>query len=458
MPARPRLAVLPILAVIGVGVLLSVIQVLSYPRLSPIDELSHLDYMFRSPTLLDPGDKVGQEAMHTQACRGVDAQGFDPIKCKAGTVYDPDIYQENGFNTAATNTPIFYTADKILAEAIRVASPADDLFIAGRLAGGVWLALGIVLTVLAGRRLGVGLLPMAAVLGLVVASPATTYASATVTPDSLGLAAGAAVLLAALRWEERPTGARALVLVVVASVVSLIKLTNFVVVAAVALYLLLDRVQRTRTAAAADIETDGETAAARPSRDGRTRTIVALATGGVALLAAASWTLNSNARNHQDPTDVPDMARRFTVDTFPWRGLLDNAFNLAQPMANPWVSVGDPTLMWFSTNLAHLFLTAGLLAAAFFVAAGRREALLARCLLLGAVLFSLGLVVLGYVSAHMYFPLPNRYGLAIVGPAAVVTASLLRSRAAVAVVSALAVAAVVVSLFRLAGLPWVAPA
>ncbi|GAB3037014.1 hypothetical protein GCM10011376_32020 [Nocardioides flavus (ex Wang et al. 2016)] len=444
MPARPRVAIIPLLAVVVLGSLLAIIQVLSYPRLSPIDELSHLDYMYRSPTLLDPGDKVGQEAMHTQACRGVDADGFEPQRCRAGTVYDPDIYQENGFNTAATNTPLYYTADRVVAEVIRWVTPADELFVAGRAAGALWLALGVLLTALAGRRLGVRPLPLAAVLGVVVAAPAMTYASATVTPDAMGLAIGAGVLLAALRWEDRPSArGRAALLVVVAALAALVKLTNFVVVAGVALYLLLHRSR------------GGDEA---PTTAGhRNRTVVALVTGGFALFCAGAWTLFSNARSSSDPDDVPDMATRFTVDAFPWRGLIDNALTLVQPLQSPWVAVGDPTLMWFSNGAAHLLITAGLLGAALFLPAGSREALLARCLVVAAVVFSLGLVVLGYVTAHMYFPLPNRYGLALVAPAAVVTASMLRTRTSVIAVSVLALIAVTMSLFRLIGLPWVPP-
>jgi hypothetical protein len=457
MPARPRLAALPLLAVIGVGVIFSVIHVLSYPRLSPVDELAHLDYMYRSPTMLVPGDKVEQQAMRTQACRGVDAEGFDPNPCPPGKVYDADIYQEKGYNTAATNTPIYYTADRAVAEVIRLATPVDNLFIAGRLTGAVWLALGLVLTWLAGRRLGIGRLPLGAVLGLLVASPAVTYPSATVTPDSLGLAGGAAVLLMALRWEQRPTRGRAAALVATAVVVSLIKLTFFAVVPAVALYLLLHRSR--------SWESSGVTAAAEPggpvtppvTAGGRARTVVALATGGAALVAAGLWTLYNNARSHQDPDDLPSMATQFAVDAFPWRGLLDSAFSLAQPLLSPWVGVGDPTLLFFSTNVVSLVLTAGLVAAALFVTHGEREALLARCLLLSAVVFSLGLVALGYLSSHIYFALPNRYGITLVAPIAVVTASLLRSRTSVVIVVALAVLASVLSAVRLLGWTGIPP-
>ena len=356
---------MPLLAAICVGVVFSIIQVLSYPRLSPIDELSHIDYMFRSPTVLAQGDKVEQQAMRTQACRGVDVEGFDPNGCPPGEVYKPEVFQEKGYNTAATNTPIYYTADRAVAETIRLLTPVDSLFIAGRLAGAVWLSLGLVLTYLAGRRLGAGRLALGAVLGLLVASPATTYPSATITPDSLGLAAGAAVLLAALRWEQRPTRGRAATLVATAAVVSLIKLTFFAVVPAVALYLLLHRSRswESSTLTEADFASDAASAPA----SGRARTVVALATGAVALLAAAAWTLVSNARSRQDPDDLPSMATQFSVDAFPWRGLLDNALALAQPLSNPWVGVGDATLMFFSTNVVSLVLTAGLVAAALFV-------------------------------------------------------------------------------------------
>lgn len=457
MPARRRLAALPLLAVIGVGVVFSVIQVLSYPRLSPIDELSHLDYMFRSPTMLAAGDKVEQRALRTQACRGVDVEGFDPTECPKGKIYDPEIFQEKGYNTAATNAPIYYTASRGVAEAIRLVTPADNLFIAGRLTGALWLALGLVLTWLCGRRLGISRLPLAAVLGLLVASPAVTYSSATITPDALGLAAGAAVLLTALRWEQRPTTGRAAALIATAVVVSLIKLTFFAVVPAVALYLLLHRSR--------SWESSGVTAAAEPggagigpaAASGRARTVVSLATGASALVAAAVWTLIANARSHQDPDDLPSMATQFAVDAFPWRGLLDNALTLAQPLLSPWVGVGDPTLLFFSTTLVTLVMTAGLVAAALFVTHGEREALLARCLLLSAVVFSLGLVALGYLSAHIYFALPNRYGITLVAPIAVVTASLLRSRTSVAIVVVLAVLASALSAVRLLGLTGIPP-
>lgn len=451
MLARPRWTLAALLVIIGMSLAFVSIQVESYTRLSPIDELSHLDYLYRSPTLLAPGDKVEQRAMHEQACRGVDAQGFDPIKCKASTVYDADIYQEHGFNTAATNTPIYYTATRAVAEAIKAMTPTDSLFVSGRLASGAWLALGLLLTYAAGRRAGISPAPLLVVLALIPASPAVIYASATITPDALGLAAGALVVLAALAWWARPDRRRLALLVLVCVLVSLIKITNIVAVAAIALYLLFDRSRDESQA-----EGTAERTAPGPAQPGVNATVqrfTAVGIGAAALLAAAAWTLFSNSRNHADPDDVPDMTVRFTVTGFPWNGMLDSALSMVQPLSSPWVAVGTPSLLWFTNTVVSLVLLAGVGAAAFFSSSTPRATLLARSVLAAAVLGSLGLVTMGYVTASMYFPLPPRYGIALVAPMALVTASLLRTRAQVVTIGALAVVLLVMSAARLIGLP-----
>lgn len=447
MLARPRWALAALLAIIGMSLAFVSIQVESYPRLSPIDELSHLDYMYRSPTLLAPGDKVEQQAMHEQACRGVDAQGFDPIKCRAGTVYDADIYQEHGFNTAATNTPIYYTATRAVAEVVKALTPTDSLFVSGRLASGAWLALGLLLTYAAGRRAGISPAPLLVVLALIPASPAVVYASATITPDALGLAAGALVVLAALAWQARPDRRRLALLVLVCVLVSLIKITNIVAVAAIAFYLLFDG-SRDKTKDESRAE-----GTARPGVSASVQRFTAVGIGAAALLAAAAWTLFSNSRNHADPDDVPDMAVRFTVTEFPWSGMLDSTLSMVQPLSSPWVAVGTPSLLWFTNTVVSLVLLAGVGAAAFFSSTTPRATLLARCTLAAAVLGSLGLVTMGYVTASMYFPLPPRYGVALIAPMALITASLLRTRTQVVTVGVLAGVVLVMSAARLIGLP-----
>ncbi|MCY4727833.1 hypothetical protein NYO98_16210 [Nocardioides sp. STR2] len=427
-------AVLAFVAIVFVA-----LQVHAYTRLSPIDELQHIDSLYRAPAAPAPADRVGQEAMRQQDCRGVDAPGFEPGPCRPLGSFDPATYQEKGYNTAAANTPIYYTATRGVAELVRVTTPADDLVTAGRLAGGLWLGLGIALTYVAGRRRGVARAPLA-VLGLMLAAaPGLQFPGGTITPDAWGLMVGAALVLAVTWWEERPSAARAAGLVLVAVLVSLVKLTNLVGVAAIAFYLL----QRGCDGAQAAEEPDGGEAPP-PAR----WILTGLATGGTAVLAAGAWMALVTSRPQMDPDDLPDMVTRFQAPAFPWMGLLDNALVLVQPLAGP-VPVGTLTYSTVATSLVSLVLVSGTVAAAVFLPGPTRSTALARGVLLAAVAGALALVVMGYVTSHSYFPLPPRYGLALVAPMAVVTASCLRTRTSIGLAATVAAVAFAMSSVRL---------
>lgn len=427
-----RLAADAVLAALlaGVALLFVALQVHGYTRLSPIDELQHIDSLYRAPAAPAPGDRVGQEAMRQQDCRGVDAPGFEPGPCRPLGSFDPATFQEKGYNTTAANTPLYYSATRAVAEVLQVATPADDLVTAGRLAGGAWLGLGLVLTYAVGRRRGVGRAPMLVVGALLAAAPGLQFPSGTITPDAWGLLVGAVLLMAATWWEERPTTTRAAVLVAVAVLVALVKLTNLVGVAAIAFYLLLGR----------DRDDDD------PSLLRRTTT--ALVAGGLAVAAAAAWLVVVSSRPQMDPADLPDMVTRFQVPAFPWIGLLDNSLVLAQPLAAP-VPVGTLSLSVLATALVSLILLSGTVAAAVFAAAPTRSVALARGALAAAVLGALALVGMGYVFSGSYFPLPPRYGMALLAPMAVASAACLRNRTSVALAGSVAVVALVASGVRL---------
>jgi hypothetical protein len=423
-------AVLPVLLAV-LAVVLVALQVHAYTRLSPIDELQHVDSLYKAPAAPAPGDRVGQEAMRQQDCRGVDAPGFEPGACRPLGSFDPATFQEKGYNTAAANTPIYYTATRGLAEVLQATTPADDLVTAGRLAGGLWLGLGIVLTYVAGRRRGVGRGPLVVAGVLLAAAPGLQFTGGTITPDAWGLLVGAVLLLAVTWWEERPTRGRTALLVLVAVVVALVKLTFLVGVAAVAFYLLLGRARE---------DSEGPTTARRA--------VTGLATGGVAVVAAAAWLAVVSARPQMDPADLPDMVTRFQVPTFPWTGLMDNSLVLLQPLAAP-VPVGTLSYVALATSLVSLVLLSGTVAAAVFASAPPRSTALARAVLLAAVLGALALVLMGYVFSGSYFPLPPRYGMALLAPMAVVTASCLRTRTSVAVAGTVAAVVLVASAVRL---------
>jgi hypothetical protein len=127
---------------------------------------------------------------------------------------------------------------------------------------------------------------------------------------------------------------------------------------------------------------------------------------------------------------------------------MDNSLVLLQPLAAP-VPVGTLSYVVLATSLVSLVLLSGTVAAAVFGAAPPRSVALARAVLLAAVLGALALVVMGYVFSSSYFPLPPRYGMALLAPMAVVMASCLRTRTSVALAGAVAAVALAASAVRL---------
>lgn len=404
-------------------------------KLSPIDELQHIDYLYQIPDPPEPDDRVGQQALHQQLCRGVDAAGMETAKCQKGYL-DPSVFQEKGYNTAAGYTPVYYTVTRVVAETIRVVTPIDNLVTAGRLVGALWLAAGLALIYLVGRLRGIGRGPLLVVTVLLVGSPAVLYPASTVAPDSAALASGGLLLLALTAWEQRPTRLRAVWLVLAGVAAAAVKMTYLVAVAAVSLYLLMRWIQERRDHQLPTVFTP----------------VVAVAAGVSALASSLAWTAYVGSKPQIDPTDLPDMATRFTVPGFPWTGMGDSLLALVTPISNPWVVVGSPTLSGLSTVIISTMLVAGLLAAAVFAAAPTHEVTLARATLVAALVGAAGLVALSYITAGAYIPLPARYGAALVAPMAICTAACLRSRGSVLIMGGLAAVTILLALWRLTGL------
>ena len=416
------------------GILVS-LHVDGYTRLSPIDELQHIDYLYQVPDPPEPDDKVGQQALHQQLCRGVDSPGMEVARCQKGYL-DPNVFQEKGYNTAVGYTPVYYTLTRGAAEVIGLVSPIDNLVTAGRLVGALWLSLGLTLIYAAGRMRGLRRGPLVALTVLLVGSPAVLYPASTIAPDSAALASGGLMILALTAWERRPSRLRFVWLVLAAVLVAAVKMTYLVAVAAVSLYLLLRWLQERRARELPAVATP----------------VVAVTTGVAALVSSLAWTAYVGSKPQIDPADLPDMATRFAVPSFPWTGMGDSLFALVTPLSSPWVAVGSPTLTTMTTVLVSTLLVAGLVAAAVFAAASRHEVTLARATIIAALVGAAGLVALSYLTAGAYIPLPARYGAALVAPMAICTAACLRSRGSVLTVASVAGVTVVLALWRLTAL------
>lgn len=425
-------ALLTVIALGSVG-----LHVERYTKVSPVDEMQHIDYLYRAPSPPAYGDKVGQDAMREQSCRGLDLAGFERGTCSRSFTFDPNAYQERGYSTGSVNAPVYYSLTKALAVPLGAVMGTDSLVTPGRLVGGLWLALGLVISYLVAVRRGIARGAAAPMLALLAASPAVVFPASTISPDSMGLLAGALVLLVLTGWEQRGGRRWAAAFVAVAAFVTAIKLTFILAVGAAALYLLARGARRSGLR----------------ERLRAGDTLLALGSVGVALVVGIGWMVVQSQRLQVDPDAAPDLATRFLVPEFPWAGLMETSLQLLSPLASPWVPVGDPIKLAFVTGVPSLVLLGGVLGAGLFRAAPAPHRDLATTTVFVAIAGCLGLTVVSYLVSQSYFPLPPRYASSLVPLMALSGAALVRDRVAAYALAGVAAAALVVSLLRIWGIP-----
>lgn len=456
-PARtPRhlvLRLLPPLLVVLVAFVSVGLHVRTYTLVGPIDELQHIDYLYKSPEIVRPGDRFGDEAMQEEACRGLDYPGFELPACVRGGDYDPDDFQEAGYNTASANTPLYYTVTHALAAPLKALASLDSLVTAGRLVGGLWLAGGLLLAYAAARRLGAGRWPTAAVLAVLACTPAIVYPSATITPDAATFAVGAGVLLAALWWEERPTR-RWPVLALVTAAALAIKMANITILVAVGLAMLIRLVVQRWFPAQADLmasrtAADGEGG----GRYGSSPRVVDWVVGGLTLavttvVVAVGWQVTQAALTHGDLNAIP-MNQQFRADELSTGGLVSYFGQWLVPLSSPWAVVGRPEFTDALQRLSQLMVGAGFIAAALIGWRPLRERSLAWAVLITGLTGASAFILVTFYTQALYVPPPARYGYALVPAMAVLTAAGLKTRPAAITAGALAVVALAFSVLRL---------
>jgi|688.fasta_scaffold373140_1 hypothetical protein len=212
-------------------------HIVQYSLFSPIDELRHLDYALQITSGHVPklGDKLGQDAMREEACRGIDFAWLDP-PCNSAK-FDPVAFRDNGWQTASPHPPVYYILSGISGRTLRGLGIFDGTLVGARLMSALLFGLGFVATFAAGRQLGVRPFPLLAGLGLLLTMPGALHSASIVTPDSFAMLAGGGALLAAIRWKNGLLSARWLILI--GGLVGLTKLTNLVMLLAVASWLVV---------------------------------------------------------------------------------------------------------------------------------------------------------------------------------------------------------------------------
>ena len=214
------------------------IHIVQYSQFSPIDELRHLDYSLQitSGHVPEIGDKLGQDAMREEACRGIDLPFRSP-RCDSAT-FDPMTFRDDGWQTAAPHPPVYYILSGISGRTLSGLGIFDGTLVGARLMSALLFGFGFVACFTAGRQLGVRPFPLLAALGLLLTMPGALHSASIVNPDSMAMLAGGGALLAAIRWKNGLLSARWLILI--GGLVGFTKLTNLLVLLAIVMWLVID--------------------------------------------------------------------------------------------------------------------------------------------------------------------------------------------------------------------------
>jgi hypothetical protein len=431
----PRLAgqfsahstLIAILVLVAGSVLLNVAHVRFYSELSPVDELQHIDYLYRAPELIRSGDKVQQDAMHEEACRGI---ANWPVPACSDTVrYDPKDFQELGTNTAAIYTPLYYTITKLVAMPLKWMFGLASLVTAARLVGGLWLAAGLVVTFLVARRFGAHPAPTVAVLLAAAATPNVLLPAATITPDAAALLVGASLVWSVLWWEESPR--RRWWFVALLSLVAVaFKALNIIVVVLVALFLVVRYFQHRFWPTTIDTY-DGEPRRRRSAEPTLPQTLACIAAMSVVAIAGAVGFVLFSQANAIASSDGVSMAARISANAFPLEGFLSHIGVFLQVFYAPGWFVTVPLIGPLVQQVVGLFAFAGTFAAAFLVDRVPRAARsLAGSLLVVGVVGAPMIIAFSYISSGMYVPIPGRYALTLVPAALAVSCAAVQRRSA----------------------------
>lgn len=334
-------------------------------------------------------------------------------------------------NTADINTPLYYVLTGFPARLISSLGLVRDFASAGRILGGIWLGLGLVLLWILAREAGSSLGSRLGVVAFVGTAPGVLYMFSIVNPDATTLVAGGLVLLAAQRWES---GHWPLLVLVVAGVVAvMLKSTNMLAVLATATYLILHRPDATRT------ESTGASSGYLSTLVSRARfqavALLLLAIGG----AEAAWLVTRRLLAGNHPPFIPMKQALYAKDL-----RLGKVMDQATAMVFPtnWVPplIKPIPLTWDFQLLGVLMVGATAGAILFAERRGYLSSLGAGAwtmLVVGGPL----IVILTFYSEHAFVEIPARYGFSLIPFFAVGTAAAVRGRPLTAVLLALAAVA-----------------
>lgn len=243
-PSRPWwhrvLVAMPVLVLALFAVVATAVPAAQDRELSILDEVAHVDSVFKVPSIGRSGEVFRPETLDQVSCRGGIAQwpDWEPPPCGIPQGVPPTDYQvgSGGYNTADIHPPVYYFVTAALSTAAGWLVDADPVTLM-RLTGSLYLAIGVCLAWLLARRLGANRWAAFGACGLLVAAPSVQYMSSIVNVDAAVIMAAAAFgLLTLTVWRRRSAW---WLMPLLAMALMLVKMTNLGALIAVALFVIL---------------------------------------------------------------------------------------------------------------------------------------------------------------------------------------------------------------------------
>ena len=196
------------------------------PKLSPIDEPVHLDYVIRVSHGQIPriGNFVTPQAAEITACTGVDLKGLPIPPCHMGKLNVRD-FPGGGYQYEAQQPPLYYGVTALL-RPVAAAAFGTNYLTSTRATGYVWWALGLLFLWLAGRALDVDPWAMVGVTLLLACARDVIYYSSIVSNDAASLLVGSGLLFAIALALRRPSLRSAIILGLLGVAAALIKASD----------------------------------------------------------------------------------------------------------------------------------------------------------------------------------------------------------------------------------------
>ncbi|MCI4658402.1 hypothetical protein [Cryobacterium zhongshanensis] len=385
------------------SLMVGLVHVPQHDSISPIDEFVYIDYLAKVPTegVVHRGEETGAYAREYFACHGVRMYiGPQPTLCQSSSFNDDVAFPFNGKTSADLYAPLYFGTTWVLAQPLMWVG-MTDLTEAGRYTGWIWLAAALVLLYMTFRRLNVPR-GLGFGLGILLAGSLPAYWSHTyISTDATALPAGALMIFLAIRYLQ--TRRHGWLLPLAAIVVALFKLQNLMAVAAVAVFFLL--YSAANATGPAGIDASSRITAWRRSSITRLGVFTLVA----AVAAQAVWTVT---RSLIAVGPAPD---QLVATQLGGKALLSEVFKFFPGAISG--AVDPSSLGMYAIVIAGIgtsVVAAGVLGLLATSPPKSMQALLAFSVLLVALVSGPALGVANLLTSGFYFPLPARYGLALV--------------------------------------------